>query len=191
MRGPQVTGARRAIGALAMLGALAAGCGAQDAGSTPFAGTIVYQDKDGGFALNLLEPPWLPLIATPEMTIFVVPPTNATVTADLSVVLDEALFSLVVAPEASSPAVAAQMLSSSLPAAAMVEEANFTTYYAAAGIQITWREMLQDGLRYHRDAFVAGAGPSASTYHLAFTAKSPITADAMVGQMITSFVAYH
>jgi hypothetical protein len=188
MRGPPVTGLRCAIGALAALW-LTAGCAAVDAKSEPFAGTIVYPDKDGAFALRLLEPPWLPLIATPEMTIFVVPPTNATVTADLTVVLDEALYSLVISPEPGSATTAAHTLSSSRPAAAMVEEATIETASGATGVQITWQEMQRDGMRYHRDAFVAG--PGTATYHLAFTAKSPITDDAMVGQMITSFVPYH
>jgi hypothetical protein len=191
MRGPQNTGVRCAIGAL-VAWTLVAGCGAQDAESEPFAGTILYEDKTGAFALRLLEPPWLPPIVTGGETIFVVPPSDATVTADLSVVLDQALYTLVVgvvlAPGAGDPSDAAQHLTVSLPAAAMTEQTSVRTKTGATGVQITWQETQEGVVLYHRDAFVQG--PSTSTYGLAFTAKRPFADDAMVGQMIISFVPY-
>jgi hypothetical protein len=198
MRGPPLPGTRRAsrapvrlvVGLVAALAA--AGCGAVDAEDEPFAGTIVYQDPGGAFAIRLLQPPWLPPLSTAGTTIFVVPPSNATVTADLSVVLDEALYSLEIAPEASTPAALARALATSLPAEAMVVEAPAGTASGAAGREVSWQQAHQGltgtALRYHRAVFMAG--PSTLTYRLSFVAKRAIADDAMVDQMITSFVPY-
>ena len=193
MRGPQVTGVRHALGAITVVALIAgAGCGAIDAEDEPFAGTIVYQDAGGAFALRLLEPPWLPPLSTLGTTIFVVPPSNATVTADLSVVLDEALYSLTLGPESGSPATLGHTLGAPLPAVAMADETPAMTASGATGVQVAWQEETEGetegGTRFHRDVFLAG--PSTLTYHLAFTAKREIADDAMVGQMITSFVPY-
>jgi hypothetical protein len=189
MRRPQVTGARHGLGALTFAVLVAgAGCGAIDAEDEPFAGTIVYQDPGGAFALRLLEPPWLPPLSTQGTTLFVVPPSDATVTADLSVVLDEALYSLALGPESGSPATLAQALGTPLPAAAMADETPAMTASGATGVQLTWQEDAAGGTRFHRDVFLSG--PSTLTYHLAFMAKRQIADDAMVGQMITSFVPY-
>ncbi len=189
MRGPQVTGVRHALLALTVVALVAgAGCAAVNAEDEPFAGTIVYQDAGGAFALRLLEPPWLPPLSTQGTTIFVVPPSDATVTADLAVVLDEALYSLMLGPESGSPAALAHTLGAPLPALAMADETPAMTASGATGVQVTWQEETEGGRRFHRDVFLAG--PSTLTYHLAFTAKRAIADDAMVGQMITSFVPY-
>jgi hypothetical protein len=202
MRGPRLPGVRRALRAFARLavglagltvGLIAdAGCGAVDAEDEPFAGTIVYQDPGGAFALRLLQPPWLPPLSTYGTTIFVVPPANATVTADLSVVLDEALYSLNIGPESSTPVALARALSASLPAPAMAVEAPAGTMSGATGLEVSWQELQQKvaggELRYYRDVFLAG--PATLTYQLHFAAKQAIEDDAMVDQMITSFVPY-
>ena len=124
--------------------------------------------------------------------IFVVPPADATVTADLSVVLDEALYSLDIGPASSTPAAQARALSTSLPPAALADEAPAGTASGATGLQVSWQGPRQDAvdgeLRYHRDVFLAG--PATLTYQLSFVAKRAIADDAMVDQMITSFVPY-
>jgi hypothetical protein len=203
MRGSRLPGVRRALRALArlvvcLLAGLAAapGCGAIDAEDEPFAGTIVYQDPGGGFALRLLQPPWLPPLSTEGTTIFVVPPSNATVTADLSVVLDEALYSLNVGRASSTPLAEARALETSLPPAAMAAEAPAGTASGATGLEVSWQEPRQapepdvagGEFRFHRDVFLAG--PGTLTYQLRFVAKRTIEDDAMVDQMITSFVPY-
>ena len=75
-----------------------AGCGDIDGGSAEFPGTILYQDSEGAFEFRLLEPPWIPpfvLAVTDDIkqTISVVPPVDATVTADPVVILGQALLS--------------------------------------------------------------------------------------------------
>jgi hypothetical protein len=203
MRGPRLPVVRPALRALARLAVACvvavpalSGCGAVDAEDEPFAGTIVYQDPGGAFAVRLLQPPWLPPLSTEGTTIFVVPPANATVTADLSVVLDEALYSLDITLVASTPVALSRALSASLPPAAMAAEAPAGTASGATGLEVSWQELRQGSpqesaggeLRYHRDVFLAG--PATHTYQLSFVAKRAIEDDAMVDQMITSFVPY-
>jgi len=191
MRGPQVTGARRAspAWALAVAGLLvASGCGAVDAEEEPFAGTIVHRDEGGAFALRLLEPPWLPPLWTIGTTIFIVPPADATITPDLSVVLSEALYSLEIGPETGTPATLVQALAAPLPAAAMAVQRPVRTAMKATGFELVWQEMAGELVWYHRDVFLVG--PETLTYHLAFRARLPIADDPMVSQMITSFVPY-
>jgi hypothetical protein len=199
MRGPPLPGTRRALGApvrlvvgLAAALVAAVGCAAVDAEDEPFAGTIVYQDPGGAFAIRLLQPPWLPPLSTEGTTIFVVPPSDATVTADLSVVLDEALYSLEIGPENGAPAVVARALATSLPAEATAVEGPAATASGAVGREVSWQGTHQGltgtALRYHRAVFLAG--PLTLTYQLAFVAKRAIEDDAMVDQMITSFVPY-
>src|SRR5204862_2523763 len=81
-------------GALAAISAV--GCGDVDGGSQPFAGTILYEDACGAFELRLLEPPWIPPFFVQELmaTFTVVPPANATITTNPTVLLGEALYSL-------------------------------------------------------------------------------------------------
>jgi len=88
----------RAVSAL-LLCALAAvpavGCGDVDATTAPFPGTILYQDPQAAFEFRLLQPPWIPpfVVTYQELrvTFSVVPPPDATVTADPNVLLAQAL----------------------------------------------------------------------------------------------------
>src|SRR5580698_7904465 len=65
---------------------LAAGCGDVDAGSTPFAGTVLYTDPAGAYQFNLVEPPWIP-DSLDGVTVFAVPPSDLSALTDLSAAL--------------------------------------------------------------------------------------------------------
>jgi hypothetical protein len=161
----------------------AAGCGDVDATEQPFVGTVLYEDPAGAFTLRLLEPPWLPPLKVEGRTIFVVPPTDATISTDPAIVLGEALYSLQIDPPGgAAPADAMQAVKSGLPSTAVaIQDSPVRTAFGATGMELAW----QMGLQYHRDAFLAG--PGTPTFRLHFTAKRDIGDDAMVAQMIASF----
>ena len=160
----------------------AAGCGDLDAGNQPFVGTVLYQDPAGAFALRLLEPPWLPPVTIRGQAFFLVPPSDATVSADPTVVLSEALYSLQVQRPSGAPADAMLSIKSALPVTAMAVQSDGPHRFGRDR-----RRALLAGVRhlFHRDAFLAG--PATPTFQLHFTAKHAIGDDAMVTQMILSF----
>jgi hypothetical protein len=163
--------------------AAAAGCGDINAADEPFVGTVLYEDPAGAFSLRLLQPPWLPPLKFQGRTIFVVPPSDATISTDPTIVLGEALYSLQIDPPGgTAPMDAMQAVKAGLPATAVaVEDAPVTTAFGATGMELAW----QMGLQYHRDAFLAAAGTP--TFRLHFTAQRDIGDDPMVAQMIASF----
>jgi hypothetical protein len=172
-------------GALAAISAV--GCGDVDGGSQPFAGTILYEDSGGAFEFRLLEPPWIPpLYVTQLMATFsVVPPANATITTDPTVLLAESLYSLQVWPVTGDPATAMASVKGTIPAgAASVPMNAVETASGNTGVEMAWQEATEV---FHRDAFLAGS--ATPTFRLHFTAQKPIDDDAMVGQMISSFRA--
>ena len=144
----------------------------------------------GAFALRLLQPPWLPPLSTEGTTIFVVPPTDATVTADLSVVLAEALYSLDIGPASSTPLALARALEASLPPVALADEAPAGTASGATGLQVSWQQRKQevgDAIPPRRlSRWPCNPDLSAEPS----SPKRAIADDAMVDQMITSFVPY-
>jgi hypothetical protein len=166
-----------------LLAWMAAGCGEIDATEQPFVGTVLYEDPAGAFSLRLLEPPWLPPLKFEGRTIFVVPPSDATISTDPAIVLGEALYSLQIDPPGgTAPADAMQAVKSGLPSTAIaVEDSPVHTAFGATGMELAW----QMGLQYHRDAFLAA--PGTQTFRLHFTAKRAIGDDPMVAQMIASF----
>jgi hypothetical protein len=174
---------RWAAGFVALAWSVAAGCGDVDATDEPFVGTVRYEDPAGAFTLRLLQPPWLPALTIEGRTFFVVPPSDATISTDPSIVLGEALYSLQIDPPGgTAPADAMQAVKAGLPTTAVaVEDAPVRTASGATGMELAW----QMGFDYHLDAFLADSGTP--TFRLHFTAKRDIGGDPMVAQMIASF----
>jgi hypothetical protein len=165
---------------LALLAAVPA-CGDVNANDQPFAGMVAYKDPAGAFSLRLLEPPWLGPISFDGETAFFVPPSNATITTDATVVLAEALYTLQVLSVPGSPTELATGLAAAV-APNVPTQAMETTASGASAAEVSWQD---SGTVFHRDAFVAA--PSTATYELVFTAKKAIADDPMIGQMIVSF----
>jgi hypothetical protein len=173
--------ARACVGAFLLA---AVGCGDVDGGSQSFAGTVVFTDPGGGYRMRLLEPPWIAIPLDGE-NIFVVPPSDATTSSDLTV----ALFTLHVGTASGTPAQLAttDVSAGTLTRAAGSElpvEASVVTAFGGAGFEVSWEE--SPGT-FERDAFLAT--PGQSTYRLEFTARGPIADDAMITQMILGFEA--
>src|SRR5688572_13822251 len=163
--------------AVAVLAAFA-GCGDIDAEDQPFVGTHLYQQPTGAFEFRLLVPPWIPPVVYAGNTFSVVTPTNGTITADLMVLLREALYSLQISEATGDPAAAMQALQVTLPGTgATAPGVSVLTASGATGVEMAWQESASV---FHRDAFVARAGTK--TYGLHFTAKKDITDEAMVAQ---------
>ena len=181
----------RAVSALlvcALVVVPAAGCGDVDANTAQFPGTILYQDPKGAFEFRLLEPPWIPpFVLTYQdlrMTFSVVPPPDATITADPNILLAQALYSLQFSEVTGDPAAAMAEVLGSIPGGSSAESAPVDTATGTTGVEMTWQE---DAGVFHRDAFLAGTGTP--TFRLHFTAQKEIAEDPMVGQMIASFHA--
>jgi hypothetical protein len=168
--------------------AAADGCGDVDAGSAQFPGTILYQDPQGAFEFRLLEPPWIPpFVLTYDqlrLTFSVVPPPDATVTADPMILLNQALYSLQFSEVTGDPAAAMAEVKGSIPAGGSAESGSVSNSTGTTGVEMTWQEQTNV---FHRDAFLAGQGTP--TFRLHFTAQKEIGEDPMVGQMISSFRA--
>jgi len=164
----------------------AVGCGDIDGDSAQFPGTILYQDPAGAFEFRLLQPPWIPPFIYPglDVTFSVVPPPDATVSADPTVLLTEALYSLQLSPVTGDPATAMAAVKGTIPGGGTVPVDEVTSADGSTGVQMAWQEA---EAMLHRDAFMAGT--STSTFRLHFTAKKEISEDEMVGQMISSFRA--
>jgi hypothetical protein len=166
----------------------AAGCGDIDASTAQFPGTILYQDPQGAFEFRLLEPPWIPpFVLTYQelrLTFSVVPPPDATITADPNVLLAQALYSLQFSQVTGDPVAAMAEVKGSIPGGGSAESAPVDAATGTTGVEMTWQE---DADVFHRDAFLAGTGTP--TFRLHFTAQKEIAEDPMVGQMISSFHA--
>lgn len=172
--------------ALAVLPAV--GCGDVDGSTEQFPGTILYQDAQGAFEFRLLQPPWIPpFVLTYQdlrVTFSVVPPPDATVTADPTILLSQALYSLQFSQVTGDPAAAMAEVKGSIPGGSSTESGTVDTATGTAGVEMTWQE---DADVFHRDAFLAGT--ATPTFRLHFTAQKEIGEDPMVGQMISSFHA--
>lgn len=160
------------------------GCGDIDAGSTPFAGTVLYVDPAGAYQFNLLEPPWIPASLS-GVTLFVVPPSNLSNVTDLS----DAIYTLHVdtvggTPEESRDSEESGVFSTAtVPIASLeISETNGRTVSGATFFGLSWEP--STGL-FERDVFLAK--PSSPTFRLQFGAQAPLAADDMVTQMILSF----
>ena len=166
----------------------AVGCGDIDGDNAQFPGTILYQDPAGAFEFRLLQPPWIPPFvhpALPDMTFSVVPPPDATVSADPGVLLGEALYSLQFSKVTGDPATAMADVKGTIPGGGTaVPTGMVMAASGSTGVEMAWQEA--EGM-FHRDAFLAGTGTP--TFRLHFTAKKEIAEDDMVGQMISSFRA--
>lgn len=178
-----------ALFACALAALSAAGCGDVDAGSQPFPGTILYQDQMGAFEFRLLEPPWIPPFVITYLgiseTFSVVPPPDATVTTDPTILLNQALYSLQLSKVTGDPAAAMAMVVGTIPGGGTGVPTNpVETAAGSSGVEMAWQETTTV---YHRDAFLAGSGTP--TFRLHFTSVEPIDDDDMVSQMINSFRA--
>lgn len=181
----------RAVSAL-LLCALAVvpavGCGDVDATTAPFPGTILYQDPQSAFEFRLLEPPWIPPFVvtyqTLRVTFSVVPPPDATVTADPNILLAQALYSLQFSQVTGDPVAAMAEVKGSVPGGNSAATGSVDTATGTTGVEMTWQE---EADVFHRDAFLAGTGTP--TFRLHFTAQKVIADDPMIGQMISSFHA--
>lgn len=160
---------------------LAAGCGDVDAASAPFVGAVRYEDTSGAFAISLLEPPWIP-VSVAGQSIFLVPPSDATIPSDLTQALSMALFSLQVVASPSAPMEAMDALWAGLPKQDVAGPSAVTTASGGAGLEVSWGE---SDTVYHRDAFIARSGTR--TFQLHFSGPHALDSDAMLTQMIVSF----
>ena len=171
-----------AVGRLLLaLGSVA--CGQVDAGSAQFVGAVRFKDPAGTYAISLLEPPWIPVVVL-GVTVFIVPPSDATITVDVTHALTMALYSLQVERPAGAPTEAMEQVFAALPQGATVGPRTFTTAAGANGVEIAWQEATET---FHRDAFIAGAGTQ--TFQLHFTGRHALEDDAMLTQMIASFAS--
>jgi hypothetical protein len=172
--------------ACALLVSSAVGCGDIDGDSAEFPGTILYQDPNGSFEFRLLQPPWIPPFFFSQLnaTFSVVPPPDATVSADPLILLAEALYSLQFSEVTGDPATAMAAVKGTIAGGGTVPVEEVTAASGSTGVQMAWQEA---EAMFHRDAFLAGSGTP--TFRLHFTAKKEITDDDMVGQMISSFRA--
>jgi hypothetical protein len=163
------------------------GCGDIDGDSAQFPGTILYQDPAGAFEFRLLQPPWIPPFIYPglDVTFAVVPPPDATISADPTVLLTEALYSLQFSKVTGDPATAMANVKGMIAGGgSSVPTGMVTAASGSTGVEMAWQEA--EGM-FHRDAFLAGSGTP--TFRLHFTAQKEIAEDDMVGQMISSFRA--
>src|SRR5262245_57606536 len=182
--------AATALFVCSLAAASSTGCGDVDGGSAQFPGTILYQDPKGAFEFRLLQPPWLPPFLyvykdlNLEMTFSVVPPIDATITTDVSILLGEALYSLQFSKVTGDPASAMAEVKGTIPGGGAVPTVAVETGGGSTGVEMAWQE---DEEVFHRDAFLAS--PGTPTFRLHFTAKKAIADDNMIGQMITSFRA--
>jgi len=173
--------------ACALAASSAVGCGDVDAGSAPFPGTILYVDPGGTFEFRLLQPPWIPPFIYTQIgvTFSVVPPPDATITADPLVLLSEALYSLQFSVVTGDPAAAMATVKGTIPGGGTtVPSGMVVAASGSTGVEMAWQET---EAVFHRDAFLAGSGTP--TFRLHFTAQKEIADDPMVGQMINSFRA--
>ena len=178
-----------ALVACALAASSAVACGDVDGGSAQFPGTILYEDPASTFEFRLLEPPWIPpfmvVVADVPMTFAVVPPPDATITADPTVLLSQALYSLQFSTVSGDPASAMATVKGTIPGTTTtVPTGMVVAGSGSSGVQMAWQE--GEGV-FHRDAFLAGT--ATPTFRLHFTAQKEIAEDAMVGQMISSFRA--
>jgi hypothetical protein len=178
-----------ALVACALAASSAVACGDVDAGSAQFPGTILYEDPGNGFQFRLLEPPWIPpfvvAIADMQVTFSVVPPPDATITADPTILLSQALYSLQFSTVTGDPASAMATVKGTIPGGVTtVPTGMIVAASGASGVEMAWQEA--DSI-FHRDAFLAGSGTP--TFRLHFTAQREIADDPMVAQMISSFRA--
>src|SRR5215831_6457340 len=127
----------------------ASGCGDIDGSSEPFPGTILYQDPNGAFEFRLLEPPWIPPFIYSSQTFSVVPPTNATISADPTVLLAQALYSLQFSAVTGDPATAMAVVKGTIPGGATtVPTTSVQTAAGSSGVEMAWQEAVAV---YHRD----------------------------------------
>jgi hypothetical protein len=160
------------------------GCGDVDAGSTPFAGTVLYLDPAGAYQLHLLEPPWIP-DSFDAVTVFVVPPSDLNDVTDLSA----ALYTLHIDTVLGAPEIgrdneeSAVFATATGPASTLqISDASLRTVSGATAYELSFEPSA--GL-FERDVFLAS--PSSATFRLQFGAKASISQDEMVTQMILSF----
>ena len=125
--------------------------------------------------------PWLPPLSFNGATAFVVPPVDATITTNPTVILAQALYTLEVMSAPGTPDDLAADLAAAV-AAQMPSRASLETASGATGAEVAWKE---SETLFHRNAFLSA--PSTPTFQLIFTAKKSIADDAMIGQMIVSF----
>ena len=176
-----------ALVACALAASSAVGCGDVDAGSAQFPGTILYEDPGSAFEFRLLEPPWIPpfVYADLAVTFSVVPPPDATITADPTILLSQALYSLQFSTVTGDPASAMATVKGTIPGGAtIVPTGSVVAASGSTGVEMAWKEA---ETVFHRDAFLAGS--ATPTFRLHFTAQREIADDAMVSQMISSFRA--
>src|SRR5262249_39600178 len=89
---------------LALLASVPA-CGDGIANDEPLACMVACEDPQGTFSMGLLAPPWLPPLQPSSLngqTVSVVVPSDIT-TTDLTVILSEALYTMIVAEVPGTP----------------------------------------------------------------------------------------
>jgi hypothetical protein len=174
----------------------AAGCGDVDGGSSPYAGTVVFDSPDGAFHFHYLSPPWfaaeLPegvelvpgaLPAGAYRWVFFVPrvgklPTGIPQQTDVR-------YSLYIKPETTpaAQALAASAAALSPPPAPDKLRDVVVEPRGTVGREMSWQEA---PALFHREAYLSAQNP-ATSYRMGFTAERDISNDAMVALMIASF----
>jgi len=170
-------------GWLTLAPVLIAGCGDVDAGSTPFAGTVLYTDPAGAYQFNLVEPPWIP-DALDDVTVFAVPPSDLSAVTDLSAALYTLHIDTVIGtPESERNSEELAVFGTATGASSLqIAEGTVRTVAGDDAYELAW--IPSSGL-FERDVFLAG--PTSATFRLQFGAKAPIADDPMITQMILSF----
>ena len=112
--------------------------------TAPFPGTILYQDPQGAFEFRLLQPPWIPpFVLTYQdlrLTFSVVPPPDATVTADPNVLLAQALYSLQFSQVTGDPVAAMAEVKGSIPGGSSAASGRVDAATGTTGVEMTWQE---------------------------------------------------
>jgi hypothetical protein len=119
------------------------------------------------------------------VTFSVVPPPDATITADPTILLSQALYSLQFSTVTGDPATAMANVKGTIAGGGTtVPTGMVVAASGSTGVEMAWQET--DDV-FHRDAFLAAS--ATPTFRLHFTAQKEIAEDPMVAQMISSFRA--
>src|SRR4026209_316608 len=133
----------RALMVCSLAGISTAGCGDIDGSHAAFPGTILYRGPKGAFEFRLIQPPWIPPFFFPDIaqTFSVVPPPDATVTPDPSILLKEALYHLPRYAVTGDPVTAMTEVKGTIPGGGTTVPTGLVeTATGSAGVEMAWQE---------------------------------------------------
>ena len=159
-------------------------CGEQDGGSDRFPGTVIYDSPDATYHFHYLSPPWiavkLPGVSSP---VFMVPPVD--LSAGITPTEADAPYSMRVEAVGMSfdQAIAASAGAVAPPVPAERIFDVLAPDHSRIGREMSWQE---GTTVFRREADLAGAQAGAC-FRMRFTAKSDMSGNAMIAQMMASF----